>query len=311
MILITNATGFVGRAVVYRLAAERRQARCLLRASRRVQRLPTGILFSTVSASMDDLPALRSAMQDVTAVIHLAGEFDLEQAGPLHSHVQDTANLVEATREVGVRRFIYLSRLGADRTSAYPLFRVAGEAETVVRESELDYTILQTAVTYGPEDAFTNVLAMLAKAIPYVLPIPDPGLSRFQPLWIVDLVRCMEATLERDDLIGQAIPLGGPEHFTFEQLVLVVLAAAGLRRRLVRVRLPFIEGAITLGDTLLPRFPTPSWWLDLLAVGSATDLVTVQRHFGFEPCRFTECVDYLGHKRAWRRDLLRLVIHRS
>ena len=311
MILITNATTFVGRALMSRLIVNQRQVRCLLRASRREQQLPTGLLFSTVSASMDDLPALRSAMQDVTAVIHLAGEFDLEQGGPLHTHVQDTANLIEATREVGVRRFIYVSRLGADRTSAYPLFRVSGEAEAVVRESELDYTILQAALTYGPEDAFTNVLAMLAKTIPYVLPIPDPGLSRFQPLWGVDLVQCIEATLGRDDLIGQTIHIGGPEHFTFEQLMMAVLAAAGARRRLVRVRFPLIQGAITLCDALLPRTPTPPWWLDLLAVGSATDLVTVQRHFGFEPHRLAERLDYLGRKRPWRRDLLRLVIHRS
>lgn len=311
MILITNATGFVGRAVVCRLAAERWQARCLLRASRRAQRLPTGILFSTVSASMDDLPALRSAMQDVTAVIHLEGELDLERGGPLQGHVQDTANLIEATREVGVRRFIYLSRLGADRTSAYPLFRVAGEAESVVRESELDYTILQAAVTYGPEDAFTNVLAMLAKTIPYVLPIPDPGLSRFQPLWVMDLVHCIEATLGRDDLIGRVVPLGGPEHFTFEQLVLAVLKAVGVRRRLMRVRMPLMEASIALCDTLLPRTLTPPWWLDLLAVGSATDLVTTQRHFGFEPRRLAECVDYLGRKRPWRRDLLSFVFHRD
>jgi len=308
MILITNATTFVGRALVSRLVVNRQEVRCLLRASRREQQLPTGLLFSTVSASMDDLPALRSAMQDVTAVIHLAGEFDLEQGGPLHTHVRDTANLVEATREAGVRRFIYLSRLGADRTSAYLIFRDLGEAEAVVRESELDYTILQAAVTYGPEDVFTNVLAMLAKAIPYLLPIPDSGFSRFQPLWVVDLVRCIEATLSRDDLIGQTIHVGGPEHFTFEQLLTQILAAAGMRRRIVRVRTPLIQGAILLCDALLPRTPMPSWWLDLLTVGSATDLVTVQRHFDFEPRRLAECLDYLGRKRPWRRDLLRLVL---
>jgi len=308
MILITNATTFVGRALVSRLVVNQRQARCLLRASRRVQQLPTGLLFSTVSASMDDLPALRSAMQDVTAVIHLTGEFDLEQGGALHTHAEDMANLIEAAREAGVRRFIYVSRLGADRASAYPIFHVLGEAEAIVRESELDYTILQTAITYGPEDMLINLLVMLAKVIPYVLPIPDPSLSRFQPLWVIDLARCIEATLDRDDLIGQTIPLGGPEHFTFEQLLTQILAAAGMRRRIVRVRTPLIQGAILLCDALLPCTPTPSWWLDLLSVGSATNLVTIQRHFDFAPRRLTECLDYLSRKRAWRRDLLRFVL---
>lgn len=305
MILITNATGFVGRALVRRLAARRRQTRCLLQASRRVQRLPTGIIFSTASASMGDLPALRAAMQDVTTVVHLGGHEGARRGGMLHSSAQDTANLVQAVREVGVRRFIYLSRIGVDRTSAYPSFREAGEAENVVRESGLDYTILQATVTYGAEDTFTNVIAMLAKTIPYVLPIPALGVCRLQPLWVMDLVECIEATLERDDLIGQTIPLGGPEHFTFEQLALGILNALGVRRRLVQVRAPLLRGAIALCDTLLPCTPTPIWWLDLLAVGSATELVMIQRHFGFEPHRFAESLAYLGHKRSWRRDLLR------
>ena len=310
MLLITGATSFVGRAVVSRLAVERREVCCLLRPSRREQRLATGILFSTVSANMNDLPALRTAMQDVSAIVHLTGEEDLDHGGTLQSHVEDTANLIAAAQEAGVRRFIYLSRLGADRTSAYPLFHARGEAEAAVRESGLDYTILQSPIIYGPEDMSTNTLVMLAKAMPFLLPIPNAGQSRFQPLWVVDLTTCILATLERDDLIGQTIPLGGPEHFTFDQMVTQVLEAAGMRRRLVHVRMPMMQAAIALLDALLPRNPVPSWWLDLLTVGSAADLVTIPRHFGFQPHPFSQGLDYLRRKRPWRRDLTRFILDR-
>lgn len=310
MNLITGATTFVGRAVVFRLAGERRQVRCLLCPSDREQRLVTGILFSTVSANMGDLPALRTAMQDVTAVVHITGEKDLRHEGTLRRHVQDTVNLVTAAQEAGVRRFIYLSCLGANRASAYPLFRARGEAEATVRESGLDTTILQAPIVYGPEDTFTNVLVMLAKAIPLVLPIPDAGLSRFQPLWIVDLTACILATLDRDEFIGQTVPLGGPEHFTFEQMVTQLLAAAGMRRRLVRIRMPLMQAAIALFDALLPRSPTPPWWLDLLTMGSATELGAIPRNFDFAPCRFSQCLDYVRRKRPWRRDLVRFVLDR-
>jgi len=310
MILITGATGFVGRAVVHRLAAESCEVRCLLRPSQHEQQLATGIPFSTVSADMNDLPALRTAMQDVTTVVHLTGEEDLDHGGTMRTHVEDTANIITAAQEAGTRRFIYLSRLGADRASAYPLFRARGKAEAAVRESGLDTTILQASVIYGPEDVSTNMLVMLTKVIPFILPVPDTGLSRFQPLWIVDLATCIMATLNRDDLIGQTVPLGGPEHFTLEQMVAEVLAAAGTRRRLVHVHMPLIQSGITLFDALLPRNPTPSWWLDLLIVGSATDLVTIPRNFGFEPARLAQCLDYVRRKRPWRRDLMRLVLNR-
>lgn len=310
MILVTGATSFVGRVVVSQLAAEGRDVRCLLRPSKREQRLATGIPFSSVSASMSDLPALRTAMQGVTAVVHLTGEEDLDYGETLRSHVEDTANLIEAAQEAGVRRLIYLSRLGADRVSAYPLFRARGEAEASLRESGLDTTILQSSVTYGSEDVFTNVLVMLAKVIPFMLPIPDAGLSRFQPLWGADLAQCIVAALDRDDLIGRTIPLGGPEHFTFEQMVAEILAAAGMRRRLVRVRMPLMQAVIVLFDALLPRNPVPFWWLNLVTVGSATELGAVTRAFGFEPARFAQRLGYLRRKRPWRRDLLRFVMDR-
>jgi len=311
MILITGATSFVGRALVSRLVAERRDVRCLLRPSQRKQRLATGVLFSTVSASMSDLPALRTAMQDVTAIVHLTAEEDLDREGTLGRHIEDTANLITAAKDAGVRRFIYLSRLGADRTSAYPLFRARGEVDAVVRESGLDTTVLQASLIYGPEDVSTNVLVMLAKTIPFVLPVPDSGLSRFQPLWITDLTTCILATLDRDDLIGQTIPLGGSEHFTLEQMVEEILEVAGVRRRPVRVGMPLMRFAIGLSDAMLPCTPTPRWWLDLLTVGGTTDLMTIPRHYGFEPCRFRQCLGYLRHRRAWRHDLVRLILDRS
>jgi NADH dehydrogenase len=171
----------------------------------------------------------------------------------------------------------------------------------------MDYTILQSAITYGPEDAFISVLAMLAKTVPFVLPIPETGMSRFQPLWIGDLVSCIVATLERDDLIGQTIPLGGPEHFTLEQLVAQVLSVVGVQRRLVRVRMPLLRFGVGVFEALLPHTPVPPRWLDVLAVGSATELGSVPRNFGFEPWRLAQGLEYLSQKQPWRRNLLRFI----
>ena len=166
MILVTGATGFVGRAVVRRLTNEQHETTCLLRPSRREQRLATGVSFCTVSASMNDLPALRTAMQNVEVIVHMTGEEDLDREGILRDHVQDTANLITAAQEAGVQRFIYLSHTEADRTSAYPLLRARGEGEALVRESGLNTTILRAPLIYGPEDFSTNVLVMLTKMMP-------------------------------------------------------------------------------------------------------------------------------------------------
>ncbi|MGD8969149.1 MAG: NAD(P)H-binding protein, partial [Anaerolineae bacterium] len=214
MILVTSPTSFIGRAVVRRLAVEQRSTRCLLQPSRHEQRLPTGVTFSIASASFTDIPDLRAAMQGVTTVVHLArGEERLEEQR-LQDQPTQTANLLRAAQEAGVTRFIYLSRLGATPASAYPLFRVKGESEVEIQQSGLDYTIFRSAVVYGADDAFTTRVVMLAKMCPLLLPIPDAGMARFQPLWVEDLAKCIVATIDRNDLIGRTVALGGPEHYT-------------------------------------------------------------------------------------------------
>jgi NADH dehydrogenase len=308
MILVTYPTSFVGRAVVRRLAAEYRNVRCLVRPSRHEQQLPTGVTFSIASASYGDLQALQAAMRGVTTVIHLArGEGRLEEQALVDQPVE-TENLVEAAREAGVTRVIYLSRLGATPASAYPLFRVKGESEVRIQQSGLDYTVFRSAVLYGKRDAFTTRLVMLAKMSPLLLPIPDAGMARFQPLWIDDLARCIAATVERDELIGRTVPLGGPEHFTLEQMIRRVLEAAGMRRYLFHVSMPLMQTGSDMLQPLLVRNPTPAWWLDLAAAGSATELGSIPKHFGFEPCQFARCLSHLRRRRPWRRDFTRYVM---
>jgi uncharacterized protein YbjT (DUF2867 family) len=308
MILVTSPTSFIGRAVVRRLAAEGFSIRCVLQPSRYEQQLPIGVTFSIATASFTDVPALRAAMQDVTTIVHLArGEERLEEQ-TLQDQAMQTANLLGAAQKAGVTRFIYLSRLGATPASAYPLFRVKGESEVEVQQSGLDYTIFRSAVVYGADDAFTTRLVMMAKMSPLLLPIPDVGMARFQPLWVEDLAKCVVATLERNDLIGRTVAVGGPEHYTLEQMIRRVLETAAVRRYLLHVGMPLMQAGSDILEPLLVRNPTPKWWLELAAAGSATELGAVPKHFGFEPCQFARCLSHLRRHRPWRRDFMRHVL---
>ncbi len=310
MILVTGATNFVGRSVVRQLAKERYEICCMVQTSQFEQQFPTDVTFSIVGATLEDASALREAMEGADVVIHLTREEDRPHERTLMDHLEGTKNLLEAAQDSGVTRFIYLSRLGATPASAYPLFRIKGESEIAIAESGLDHTIFRSAVIYSPQDAFTTKLVMLAKMCPLVLPIPDVGMARFQPLSVEDLARCIVATIDRDDLIGRMIPLGGPEHFTFEQMIQRVLEAAGMRRHLLHLQIPLMQTGAEMLEALLVRSPTPDWWLDLAAVGSATDLGTIPKHFGFEPCRFAQCLNYLRRSRPWRRAFIRHVLGR-
>lgn len=253
---------------------------------------------------MGDLPALRSALHGVSAVVHVFGEWDILPHKSALDHPQDTINLITAMEDVGVQRLIYVSRLGADKASAFPVLRIRGEAEAAIRSSSLAATILQPTLYYGPDDGFVSILAMLCAASPFFVPLPDTGLSRFQPLWIDDLARCVATALLSDGWAGQTIQFGGPEHYTLHQIASEVLQAMGIRRKVIRMRFTLAYWFSSLLDLTPLRNPFPLWMLDLLSAGSTTDLASTSAAFGFEPRRFGDCLGFL-QQHKWRHELLR------
>ena len=133
---------------------------------------------------------------------------------------------------------------------------------------------------------------------------------RFQPVWVEDLARCVVDSVERKDLIARMIQLGGPEHFTLEQMIRRILEAAGTRRSLFHVSMPIMQSGVDGLETITGGAATPAWWLELAAVGSATDLGTIPKHFNFEPCRFSQCLTYLRRDRPWRRAFIQHLLSR-
>ncbi len=164
MILLTGATGFVGRAVVRQLVAADHTVRCLLRPSRRSPRLPKGVPLQVAVASLEDERGLRSALVGVETVIHVAGSEWQERR--LIAEAGRARTLMTMAREAGVKRAIFLSHLGADRASAYPVLKAKGIAEEFIRQSGVPYTIIRSALLYGEEDSFVNGLARLLKLAP-------------------------------------------------------------------------------------------------------------------------------------------------
>jgi len=307
LILVTGATGFVGRALLPRLAEAGLELRCLVRPSRRSPRLPRGIPVQVSIASLADARGLRAALVGVDTLIHLAGaEWHGRRGDVFGVDAAGTRALVEAAREAGVGRIVYLSHLGADRASAYPVLKAKGIAEEFIRQSGLTYTIVRSTLLYGAEDVFLNVVAALVKLGPGLFLMPGDGRISLQPLWVEDLVTCLEWSLSDLTSLNQTIALGGPEFITFGQMVQTVMEVLGVRRLVIPVRPPFLRAGAWLMEQVLPRSPLTTRWLDHLAVNRTCELTSVTQHFGLKPARFVNTVDYLRDKK-WFMEMTRLI----
>jgi len=142
-------------------------------------------------ASLTDERSVRAALKGVDTVIHLASA---ERQGARGDIVQTdslgTKNLASLSAEMKVKKFIYISHLGADRASYYPILKMKGIAEDHIRKSGVPFTIIRSAILYGPGDHFTTSIAKLLAIFPLFF-LPKNGENLLQPLHIDDLIMAM------------------------------------------------------------------------------------------------------------------------
>ncbi len=296
-ILITGATGFVGRAVARGLRRQERSVRLLLRPSPSIHGIPYPGAEVAV-ASLNDARSLRASLVGIDTVIHLASAEGGRRRRDLWStDIEGTRNLIEQARAAGVRHMVYLSHLGADRNSAFLFLQAKGIVEAMLRQSGIPTLILRSSVLFGPEDNFTNVIALVARVLPFAFWLPEDS-ALLQPLWVEDLVACLGLSLEAEPPRNEILSIGGPEHLGFGEIVRLVLEAGGMHRRLVSVWPPYLRLGARILDQFLPHSPLTPFWLDYLLVNRTCEANSIARQFGLQPASLAEKAGYLGEGRG-------------
>ena len=311
MILVTGGTGFIGKALIRQLSEAGMPVRLLIRPSKKSPDLPRGVPVEVTVANLTDIRSLHSAMVDVNIVYHLAGiEWHGAHASLMDVDIQGTRAISQVAGEAGVERLFYLSHLGADRASAYPVLKAKAIAEESIRRSGVKHTILRSALVYGMNDHFTSGLARLLNALPYLFFVPEEGDTLLQPIWVEDLVTCLVWALDDDLTINQTYSVGGPEYLTFNHIVESVLETIKLKRRMVHVSPPYLRAITVVFESIFPGLPVSVYWLDYLATNRTCNLDSLTRVFNILPARFDHTLDHLKMTN-WRVSFWRTIFRRS
>ena len=304
MILVTGGTDFIGRAVLQKIADYDYPVRILLQPSQASPRLPAGVRVDVALASLNDIRGVRAALVGVKKVIHLAGSQYDPFSGDLGlADVQGTNSLAEAAADAGVQHLIYISLLGAERSSAFPLLKSRAYAEHAIREYSIPSTIIRTGVLYGDDDRFTTSIATLLAMSMLFFPMPGDGSISMQPLWVDDLATCIAWALDDPETIGKTYDIGGPEYLSFKEIVQLIIQVTGTQRILISARPPYLRAGAWLMERVLRNPPVTTRWLDYFAASRTTDLNNLPQAFGLSPTRLEERIDHL-RGRNWGWELL-------
>jgi NADH dehydrogenase len=252
MDVVTGAFSFTGRYVAARLLELGREVRTLTRHPQsaspfgaRVEAFPLDFDLGTLTERLRGADTLYNTYW----IRSPRGTVTFERV------LNNTATLLTAAREAGVRRVVQLSVSNASASSTLPYFRAKALAEEALSSSGLSYAIVRPTLVFAREDVLVNNIAWLLRRMPLFV-IPGSGDYTFQPVAVQDVAElAVAAGLGTKPTVLDA---AGPDIFSFEQLVRLVREAVGSRAAIVHAspRLAVVLSAVTgriLRDVLVTR----------------------------------------------------------
>ncbi len=240
-ILVTGGTGVIGEGAIPELLARGHSVRLLSRHAKDNAKQWPGV--EPFEGNVADATSIGGAAAGCDAILHIAGIVAENPPDVTFQSVNvgGTRNMIEEAKRNHVRRFVFVSSLGADiGTSEYHQSKL--DAERLVEQSALEWTIVRPGNVYGPGDEVVSLMLKMVRALP-VVPVIDNGDQQFQPIWHEDLAKVLAATVERNDLNSRTLDAAGPEITSMNDLLKRFAAITG--RSPVRVPVPMALAQLT------------------------------------------------------------------
>lgn len=297
---VFGGSGFLGRYVVQRLAAQGYVVRVAVRDTEAALFLkPMGAVGQVVPlyAPVEQEPAIQRAVEDAEIVVNLVGILaEQRRLQFYHVHKDGAERIARLSAAAGVRHLVHVSALAADINADSHYARSKGQGELAVRENFPNAVILRPSVLFGAEDRFFNRfanLAMLSMVIPFV-----GGSTKLQPIYVGDVAAAVLAAAT-GQAAGQIVELGGPDVKTFRELIEYTLKVVQRHRLIWDMPLAIARLNAAILQHLPGKLLTPDQvkllQRDNIVAGDALDLASL----GITPTPLDMVVpDYLARFRS-------------
>jgi uncharacterized protein YbjT (DUF2867 family) len=242
-ILVTGATGFIGRRLVPALLDEGHDVRAMTRRPEAYD--GPG---EPVPGNVNDRASLTEPLEGVAVAYYLVHSLDDPDFERKDAEAARTFSAAAAA--AGVRQIVYMGGLGDDDQQLSAHLRSRREVEELLGGDGVPVTVLRAAIVVGHGGISWELTRQLVKNLPAMV-VPKWVGTRTQPISIDDVVRYLAGVVDHPDAIGRVFEIGGPDQLTYKEMLLVANEESG-GRQIPIVVLPL----------LTPRLS--SYWLALV-----------------------------------------------
>ncbi len=242
-VLVTGATGYIGGRLVSELLDAGHDVVCLVRTPSKLRGLAWADRVRVVEGEIQDPAAVRAAMDGCTAAYFLVHSM----GGSQDFAAVDRANARVFAEAAGdtptMERIVYLGGLGSDAEELSPHLASRHEVGRILALGRVPVTELRAAVIIGSGSASFEMLRNLVEVLPAMV-TPRWVDTRVQPIAIRDVLHALVTCLDRDDVVGRIVEVGGPEVLTYRDMMQIYAEVAGLRHRII-VPVPVLSPSLS------------------------------------------------------------------
>jgi len=213
-ILITGATGFIGRRLTQRLLDEGYSVRCMVRHAS--AGLTAGA--ETVQGDMLEPATLGRALADIDTAYYLVHSMSSGRAGFERRDREAAENFVAAANRAKVRRVIYLGGLGETGDDLSEHLKSRLEVAEILKKGTFTTTFLRAAVIIGAGGASFEMVRALVNRLPIMI-TPRWVTTRCQPIAVDDVISYLAGCLADERTAGRTFDIGGPEVLTYKEMM--------------------------------------------------------------------------------------------
>ena len=205
---------------------------------------------------MTDPASLQKAVVGVDTVVHLVAIRQGSDEKFERIMKQGTRDLLTASKEAGVRRFVHMSALGTSEESKdlVPYYGAKWEMEQAVESSGLPYVIFRPSFVFERDGGILPTFSKLARFAP-VTPIIGSGERKLQPIWAGDVGAYLDKAIDLEAATNRTFELGGPDVVTWNEFWERLKRARGIRRPSIHVPVGFMKANALLTERLPGDIP--------------------------------------------------------